>query len=174
MKGLIHIYTGTGKGKTTAATGLSIRFAGSGGKVLFTQFLKNDNSSELNILRQIQNITFLPSGAYFGFTHSMEPAAKEKAFKHYSAYLRKITNEILNNNYGFLVLDEVIAADNNGLIPHNKLIDLLINKPEYLEVALTGRTPSPDLINMADYISDIQKVKHPFDKNIPARIGIEK
>lgn len=174
MKGLIHIYTGTGKGKTTAVTGLSVRFAGSGGKVLFTQFLKDDNSSELNILKQIQNITFLPSGAYFGFTHSMDSVTMEKAYKHYSAYLEKIANEILNNNYGLLVLDEVIAADNNGLIPHNKLTDMLTNKPGYLEIALTGRTPSQDFINIADYISDIQKVKHPFDKNIPARIGIEK
>lgn len=174
MNGLIHIYTGTGKGKTTAAIGLSIRFAGSGGKVLFTQFLKNDNSSELNILKQIKNITFLPSNAYFGFTHSMKTVTRKKACKHYSVYLEKITNEILNNNYGLLVLDEVIAADNNGLIPHNKLINLLTNKPDNLEIALTGRTPSQDLINIADYISDIQKIKHPFDKNITARIGIEK
>ena len=89
MKGLIHIYTGNGKGKTTAATGLSIRYAGSGGKVLFTQFLKNDDSSEINILKQIENITFLPSGIYFGFTHSMTSEIKEKARIHYSTLFEK-------------------------------------------------------------------------------------
>ena len=174
MKGLIHIYTGTGKGKTTAAIGLSIRYAGSGGKVLFTQFLKNDDSSEINILKQIENITFLPSGSYFGFTSSMTPEIKEKARIHYSNLFEKSVNMLVNNNYGMIILDEIIAADNNGLVPHGKLTDFLKNKPDYLEIVLTGRSPSQDLLDTADYISDIHKVKHPFDKNIPARMGIEK
>jgi len=74
---------------------------------------------------------------------------------------------------GLLVLDEIIAADNAGLVEHNKLIDFLKNKPDNLEVVLTGRNPSEDLKDMADYISDIVKVKHPFDKGISARTGIE-
>ncbi len=174
MKGLIHIYTGTGKGKTTAATGLSIRYAGSGGKVLFTQFLKNDDSSEINILKQIENITFLPSGSYFGFTRSMTPEIKEKARIHYNSLFEKSVNMLVNNNYGMLILDEIIAADNADLIPHKKLINFLENKPGNLEIVLTGRNPSQDLLNIADYISDIKKIKHPFDKNITARTGIEK
>lgn len=174
MKGLIHIYTGTGKGKTTAAIGLSIRYAGSGGKVLFTQFLKNDDSSEINILKQIENITFLPSGSYFGFTSSMTPEIKEKARIHYSNLFEKSVNMLVNNNYGMIILDEIIAADNAGLIEHGRLINFLKNKPYNLEVVLTGRSPSQDLQDMADYISDIVKVKHPFDKGIPARTGIEK
>ena len=174
MKGLIHIYTGTGKGKTTAATGLSIRYAGSGGKVLFTQFLKNDDSSEINILKQIENITFLPSGSYFGFTRSMTPEIEEKARIHYNSLFEKSVNMLVNNNYGMLILDEIIAADNAGLIEHDSLIDFLKNKPYSLEVVLTGRSPSQDLQDMADYISDIVKVKHPFDKGITARTGIEK
>ena len=174
MEGLIHIYTGTGKGKTTAAVGLAVRFAGSGGKVLFAQFLKNDKSSELYALRQITNIEFLPSFNYFGFTHSMTPLIKEKAQKHYTDYFGKIINKTLSSNYGLLILDEIIAADNNGLVPHGKLTDFLKNKPAYLEIVLTGRSPSQDLLDTADYISDIHKVKHPFDKNIPARMGIEK
>jgi len=173
MEGLIHIYTGTGKGKTTAAAGLSIRFAGSGGKVLFTQFLKNDNSSELAVLKQTGNIVFLPSNAYFGFTRSMTPEVKENASRHYNNYFTKILGEVFSNNYGLLVLDEIIAADNAGLVEHNKLIDFLKNKPDNLEVVLTGRNPSEDLKDMADYISDIVKVKHPFDKGISARTGIE-
>lgn len=174
MEGLIHIYTGTGKGKTTAATGLAVRFAGSGGKVLFTQFLKNDNSSEVYILEQIANIKFLPSCSYFGFTHSMTPLIKEKARKHYTAYLEKIIDETLSGSYGLLVLDEIIAADNNGLIPHSQLTGFLKTKPDYLEIVLTGRNPSQDLLDISDYISDIRKIKHPFDRNIPARTGIEK
>ena len=171
MQGLIHIYTGTGKGKTTAAAGLCIRFAGSGGTVLFTQFLKNDNSSELAVLEQITNIIVWPSKAYFGFTSSMTPEIKEN---HYNNYFTKILGKVYSGGYGLLVLDEIIAADNAGLIEHGRLMDFLKNKPYNLEVVLTGRSPSQDLQDMADYISDIVKVKHPFDKGISARMGIEK
>lgn len=174
MEGLIHIYTGTGKGKTTAAAGLSVRFAGSGGRVLFTQFLKNDNSSEVAVLRQIRNIVFLPSDACFGFTRSMTPEIKENARNHYNNYFTKIIGKASSGNYGLLVLDEIIAADNAGLIEHGRLIDFLENRPYNLEVVLTGRSPSQDLQDIADYISDIVKVKHPFDKGISARMGIEK
>lgn len=174
MEGLVHIYTGTGKGKTTAAAGLSVRFAGSGGRVLFTQFLKNDNSSELVILEQIENIIFLPSNGYFGFTHTMTKEVKENARRHYNNYFTKILDELSNNHYGLLVLDEIIAADNAGLLGHDRIIGFLKNKPDNLEVVLTGRSPSQDLQDLADYISDIVKVKHPLDKGIRARIGIEK
>lgn len=174
MEGLIHIYTGTGKGKTTAATGMSVRFAGSGGKVLFTQFLKNDNSSELVILKQIENIVFLPSNGYFGFTHTMTKEVRGNAIQHYNNYFTKILDELSCNHYGLVVLDEIIAADNAGLLEHNRIIGFLKDKPDNLEVVLTGRNPSQDLQDLADYISDIVKVKHPFDKGIPARIGIEK
>ena len=174
MQGLIHIYTGTGKGKTTAAAGLCIRFAGSGGTVLFTQFLKNDNSSELAVLEQITNIIVLPSNAYFGFTSSMTPEIMENARNHYNNYFTKILGKVYSGGYGLLVLDEIIAADNAGLIEHGRLMDFLKNKPYNLEVVLTGRSPSQDLQDMADYISDIVKVKHPFDKGISARMGIEK
>lgn len=172
MHGLIHIYTGEGKGKTTASVGLSIRFAGHGGRVLFTQFLKDDSSSELNILCRIENITFLPSGKSFGFTFQMTPKQKELAKQHYTQYFQTIVT--MAENYGLLILDEVIAADNSGLIPHEMLTDFLTHKPEHLEVALTGRNPKKDLLALADYISCIQCQKHPFQTGIPARMGIEK
>lgn len=173
MKGLIHIYTGDGKGKTTASLGLCMRFAGSGGKVIFTQFLKNDNSNEIKILDKIPEITFIPSGKYFGFTRQMTPETRKEARLHYSRHLDKVINETLAGRYGLLVLDEVIAADNSGLIPHNLLAGFLRDKPESLEIVLTGRNPAEDLLEIADYVSDIKKAKHPFDKNIPARTGIE-
>ena len=174
-QGLIHIYTGEGKGKTTAAIGLSIRFAGNGGNVLFTQFLKDDKSSEINILNKIDNITFLASGKNFGFTRSMTPEIKKLAKAHFSSHLNK-TIEIAvskSKNFNLLVLDEIIAADNSGFVPHEKLISFLKNKPENLEVVLTGRSPSDDIISLADYVSEIKKIKHPYDKKIQARAGIE-
>lgn len=174
MDGLIHIYTGDGKGKTTASLGLSMRFAGNGGKVLYTQFLKNDNSSELNILNEIKNITFLPSGKYFGFTWSMDAKTKKDAKDHYTKYFNKIADMISTEDFGLLILDEIIAADNAKLIPHDTLMNFLLHKPRHLEVVLTGRNPANDLLNTADYISDIMKIRHPFDKNTAARNGIEK
>lgn len=173
--GLIHIYTGDGKGKTTAAIGLSIRFAGNCGNVLFTQFLKDDKSSEINILKKINNITFMASGKNFGFTRSMTPEIKELAKTHFSQYLYQALENVTlkSNNFELLVLDEIIAADNFELIPHEKLISFLKNKPKNLEVVLTGRNPSDDIISLADYVSEIKKIKHPYDKKISARAGIE-
>lgn len=173
MKGLVHIYTGDGKGKTTAALGLALRFAGSGGKVLYTQFLKNDTSSELSILSELEQITFLPSGKSFGFTFQMTEEVRQKAAAHYTAYFKKICQEIYNKDYGLLVLDEILAADNQQFVPHEPLLSFLSQKPDSLEVVLTGRNPSDDLMEMADYISEIQKIKHPFDQGISARKGIE-
>ncbi len=104
----------------------------------------------------------------------MTPEIKENARNHYNNYFTKILGKVYSGAYGLLVLDEIIAADNAGLIEHGRLMDFLKNKPYNLEVVLTGRSPSQDLQDIADYISDIVKVKHPFDKGVSARVGIEK
>lgn len=174
MRGLVHIYTGDGKGKTTAAAGLALRFAGSGGTVLYCQFLKKDDSGELAILSQLEQVTFLPSGRSFGFTFQMKEAERQKAVSHYTSYFEKILLEVEQHNYGLLILDEILVADHQHFIPHGKLISFLAQKPENLEVVLTGRNPSDDLMELSDYISDIRKIKHPFDWGVPARKGIEK
>lgn len=173
MKGLIHIYTGDGKGKTTAGVGLAIRFAGSGGRVLYTQFLKNDTSSELSILDALEPITFLPSGKSFGFTFRMSEETRQQAAAHYTAYLEQIIREVEQQSYGLLVLDEILVADREHFIPHDRLLSFLSHKPDTLEVVMTGRNPARDLCELADYISNIKKQKHPFDQGIPARKGIE-
>lgn len=172
-QGLIHIYTGDGKGKTTAAVGLCIRYAGQGGRVLFGQFLKNDSSGELKILRQIPEITFLPSGKSFGFACHMDDDTKNKAKQHYTQYLEKLLTETETGRYGMIVLDEIIAADNHGFIPHERLISFLKENPNQMEIILTGRAPSKDLCPLASYISTIRCDKHPYTQKIAARKGIE-
>lgn len=174
MKGLIHIYTGNGKGKTTAAAGLALRFAGSGGKVLYCQFLKNDDSGELSALSQLDSVTFLPCGRSFGFTSRMSDTKRQEAASHYTSYFEKILLKLEQDSYGLLILDEILVADRQNFIPHGRLVSFLAQKPDHLEVVLTGRNPSDDLMELADYISDIRKIKHPFDRGIPARKGIEK
>ncbi|MDF2943657.1 MAG: ATP:corrinoid adenosyltransferase BtuR/CobO/CobP [Herbinix sp.] len=174
MNGLIHIYEGEGKGKTTAAVGLSIRCAGNGGKVIFTQFLKDNKSSELNILKTIIPIEVVSGGEFFGFYSKMSEETKVRAKEVYSNLLETVMNKASNGDYQMLVLDEIIAAYNFNLIDQSILLTFLKNKPSNLEVVMTGRNPSEELLELADYISRIDKIKHPYDKGIKARVGIEK
>jgi cob(I)alamin adenosyltransferase len=174
MKGLVHIYTGDGKGKTTASIGLSIRCAGSGGDVLFSQFIKDNQSSELNILRQIPNIHVILCNRTFGFISRLSESERLDAKKVYSDYLYYVLELAKSKEYRMLVMDEIIGAYNHDVIDRQLFLDFLNNRPEALEVILTGRNPTKELLELADYVSDIRKVKHPFDHGIYARIGIEK
>lgn len=174
MRGLVHIYSGDGKGKTTASIGLCIRCAGSGGNVLFSQFIKNNQSSELNILKQIPNTQVITCDKTFGFISRLSEVERFEAKKVYSDYLEYVLEQVRTKNFRMLVLDEIIGAYNYEVIDCQTLIDFLKNKPESLEVIMTGRNPSLELIELADYISEVKKVKHPFDHGVSARIGIEK
>lgn len=174
MEGLTHIYTGSGKGKTTAAVGLGVRCAGNGGKVLFSQFLKDNKSSELNILKEIENIHLELCTESFGFYFRMSEDTKKKAKETYQNYLARIIECVKAGEFQMLIMDEMIATYNYELIDRQILLEFLKNKPEQLEVVLTGRDPAEELVELADYISEIVKIKHPYDKGIPARIGIEK
>jgi len=174
MTNLIHIYTGDGKGKTTAAVGLTIRYAGSGGKVLFSQFLKDNKSSELCILKKIDEVEVVLCNETFGFYSRMDEETKRKAKEVYSNYFRDIIDMVKKEDIQMLILDEIIGAYNNNLIEREFLLEFLRNKPDKLEVVMTGRNPQKELVELADYVSEIVKVKHPFDKGISARTGIEK
>ena len=171
---MIHIYCGDGKGKTTAALGLSLRAAGSGMKVVIIQFLKNHKTSELNLLKTIPNITILRGKEGKTFSFSMTEEEKEKSKQIHSENLQAGITQIKSGNCDMLVLDEAIGAYNLDLIDRQLLQSLIEQKPEHLELVLTGRNPEQWMIDCADYVSEIKKVKHPFDKGIKARIGIEK
>jgi cob(I)alamin adenosyltransferase len=174
MNGLLHIYTGNGKGKTTAAVGLSVRYAGSGGKVIFSQFLKDNKSSELNILNKIEGIELVLCDEFFGFYSKMSDDTKDRAKVVYNNYLRKLIDIASQEDIQMLILDEVIGAYNYDLIEREVLLHFLRNKPDHLEVIMTGRNPDKELLELADYVSEIVKVKHPYDKGIQARVGIER
>lgn len=172
MKRLIHIYCGDGKGKTTACVGLTVRAAGADLKVVFTQFLKDNKSSEIRIVEDLPNVQFIPCKQSFGFFWNMTDEEKKKAREVYSDLLKEVIEK--SKKADMLVLDEIIATYNNNLIDREYLLDFLRNKPESLEVVMTGRNPADELVKLADYISEIKKIKHPFDKGIDSRIGIEK
>ena len=171
MFGLIHIYCGNGKGKTTAATGLAVRAAGFGKKVVFCQFFKNGTSSELKSFKKLENITVFNCGKSYGLYCNMSEEEKENAAKDYGELLEKALSEAPNAD--LFVLDEAISSCNHKMISEERLLEFLENKPENLEVVLTGRNPSERLLSMADYVTEMNKIKHPYDKGTPARKGIE-
>lgn len=171
MSGLIHIYCGDGKGKTTASVGLAVRAAGSGKKVLFSQFFKNGDSGEISCLNQLKNIELMHCGSRHGLFFRMNDAEKEAARKDYTDLLHRVLEKA--NSVDLLILDEVISACNYGAVPQTELADFLRHKPDGLEVVMTGRKPAPELQELADYITEMKKIKHPFDSGIPARKGIE-
>ena len=167
-KGLIHIYCGDGQGKSTALMGLSLRAAGAGKKVVLAQFLKDGSSSELAPLRGA-GVELVPCPQVKKFVFQMDAAEK--------AGLQAQTLEMWRNAVSrpcdLLVLDELCGAISTGILPEAEVLRFLKTKPEQLEVALSGRDPSEELCDLADYISEIRKVKHPYDRGVPARKGIE-
>lgn len=174
MFGLIHIYCGDGKGKTTAAVGLAVRCAGRGNKVLLVQFLKSRDSGELYSLAKLPDIEVMRGKESKKFTFQMNEEEKHALIIEHNKMFEQVLEKIKNGGYSLLILDEVIGALNAKVFEMPKLIEFLRHKPENLEVVLTGRNPAPELVEIADYVSEMRKVKHPMDKGIMAREGIEK
>lgn len=173
-RGLVHLYHGDGKGKTTAALGLTIRAAGSGFRVTFVQFLKNQPTGELTVLSGMENVSVLrgKEGGAFSFTMSDEDKEKTKLL--HTENLNAAIALVTRGDCDMLVLDEVVGAYARDLIDKEAFEAFVFNKPEQLELVMTGRNPAQWMIDCADYVSEIKKIKHPYDEGIPARIGIEK
>ncbi len=169
--GLVHIYCGDGKGKTTASVGLAVRRAGSGGKVVFCQFFKNGASSEISVLKSVPNITVLNCTRYYGRFVKMDEETRKEAREAYT----ELFKEALANSYDadLLVLDEAISSYTYEMFPRKELLDFIDGRPSQLEIVLTGRNPAPELIERADYLTEMCMRRHPFEKGIPARRGIE-
>ncbi|WP_291653466.1 cob(I)yrinic acid a,c-diamide adenosyltransferase [Clostridium sp.] len=174
--GLIHIYCGNGKGKTTAAMGLGVRAAGRGYKVLLTQFLKDNESGELKSIEKLNdNFHVLFGEPMKKFFKYLSDEDKLAVIKEHRERFEKVTQKAVKEKYDLLIMDEIMASLTYGVLELDKVVGFLKNKPENLEVVLTGRNPDETLIEIADYVSEINPIKHPFvDKKIPARIGIEK
>ncbi len=171
--GLIHIYFGDGKGKTTAAMGLCARMAGCEKKVLLSQFLKCGNSGEIKCLKESKFVDVLVCEKKRGFFYTMSEKEKEETTKEIRDLFLQVTKKAVSEDFDLLVLDELLDVINLGIISDNEVISFLKNKPENLEVVLTGRNPSHELLEICDYATEMKKVKHPFDKGLNARYGIE-
>ncbi len=171
--GLVHIYCGDGKGKTTSAVGLAVRCAGSGNRVLFYQFMKPGTSGERNVLEQIPEVTVLSGYTISKFSFAMTDEEKAEAAVGYQKQFDDIVQLMERDEYQMIVLDEIMSCINCGFLPLETVLDWLRNRPDGLEVVMTGRDPDPLLVECADYVSEIRKQKHPFDHGVGARKGIE-
>ena len=172
--GLVHIYFGDGKGKTTTGMGLCVRAAGYGYRVLIYQFMKNNKTSERNILEKIENITIVNGLEQEKFSFQMTEQEKKERRAFYNSQFEKVTKKAVEEDFDVLFLDETIYTISAGLLDEKLVLDFLKTKPDKLEVILTGNTPSADMIAAADYVSQIKKIKHPFDEGQASRMGIEK
>jgi len=173
-KGLTHIYFGDGKGKTTAALGLALRAAGCGRNVVIVHFLKDWNCGEFNSIKLIPKVTVFhgkSTGSVFVRDMSEEEKAETKAIQDNN--LKKALELQANGQCDLLVLDEAIDAYQLGVLDSALFEGLLDNKPEALELVVTGHRPSAELIERADYATEMVKRKHPYDRGVSARRGIE-
>jgi len=167
--GLVQIYTGDGKGKTTAALGLAMRAAGHNFKIAIIHFMKLWDYGEVASLRRLGIDLFRYGTTEFVDPKNPSPIDLEQANK----ALSKAEELIEKANYDVLILDEITVAVDFNLIPLKKVVDLLDKKPDNLELVLTGRNCPQELIEKADLVSVIDEIKHPFQKGLKVRKGIE-
>jgi len=170
-KGLVQVYTGNGKGKTTAALGLAVRAQGQGLKVHFIFFMKGGYPyGERNTLEQLPNVTYeIYGGKHFVDPNNVQEGDKEEAKK----ALRAARKALTSGEYDLVILDEVNVATSWGLIEVEDLLKLIDDKLPNVELVLTGRYADKRLIDKADLVSEVTEVKHPYKQGIPARKGIE-
>jgi cob(I)alamin adenosyltransferase len=167
-RGLVHVYTGNGKGKTTAAIGLAVRATGRNLKVAFVQFIKGVQTGERIFMENNKafDIVQLNTGNYR--SKSQEQLRNEA--QETLSYAEKV---ITGDEYDMVVLDEICVALHENLISIQQVLDLLDKKPQRLELVLTGRNAPQELIERADLVTEMRMIKHPYNEGIVARPGIE-
>ena len=171
--GLIHIYYGDGKGKTTAAAGIAVRAAGRGKRVVFAQFLKGRETGEIPSLKKL-GIEIVRSEEIKSFCWEMTLEQKKKCYGIQNALLEMIKKAVRpEKEIDLLIMDELLNAISAEMLDEKKLKDFIHKKPDNLEIIMTGRTAPEWLTEKADYITEMKNHKHPYDKGISQREGIE-
>ena len=202
---MIQVYHGDGKGKTTAAIGLAVRFSGAGKKALFCQFMKGNISSEIGVLQKLENLEVELIGKKFGFYKDMTEQDKEKITKCHNHILERVLEELQNVKVAdqepaiqepadqepetlelqdqsqdgpvlLVVLDELASAYRYGLLDRNMVSKIILAAAEnrqIIELVITGRDPDSFFLEHADYITEMKIQRHPYEKGILARKGIE-
>jgi cob(I)alamin adenosyltransferase len=169
-KGLIHVYTGSGKGKTTTAIGLGIRAAGAGLQVYMVQFMKGRKYCELSILDDIEHFSYSQHGRD-EFVNKDHPEQIDIDLAVEGLSVAK--DLIESNKYDMIILDEINVAVDFGLLPLEEILQLIEKKPTHLELVLTGRYADKEIIRIADYVTEMLEIKHPYQTGVEARKGCE-
>lgn len=170
---MLHIYCGDGKGKTTACVGMAVRAAGSGLRVLFAQFLKARMTGELSVLGSIANITVMRAPASEKFTYQMTEEELDSTARANSDFLKEVFEKARKEDYDVLILDEGITAASADVLDEDELRSYVEAFDKDRELVLTGRVPFQWMVEDADYVTDMEKIKHLFDTGVQARKGIE-
>jgi len=168
--GLVQLYTGNGKGKTTAALGLAMRAVGAGLKVYLGQFIKKGSFSEIKALRRFHPDIIVRQYGRGCFVRGKPAAADIRAARQ---GLKDLQEALTSRKYDLVIGDEIICALNAELISMEDIMKLIVKKPSSVELVLTGRNAPKKIINKTDLVTEMRKVRHPFDKGLSARKGIE-
>lgn len=171
MTGYVQVYTGDGKGKTTAALGLALRAAGAGWPVFVGQFAKGGPASELDALKRFSDLITVRQFGREGF---IPPEADDADLAAARRGLAQCREALASGSYTLVVLDEVNVAATMGLFPLQELIDLIDARPDGVELVLTGRYAHRTILDRADLVTEMREIKHYYRQGVRARTGIEK
>lgn len=169
-KGYIQVYTGSGKGKTTAALGLALRAAGAGLRVFIAQFVKQRKSSEYEALGRFPDVITIKR---FGRGFILKKKATETDRKAARSGLKEVRKILLSEDYDVVILDEANIAVHYNLITAEDLLKLMAEKPKDVELVITGRYADERVVEMADLVTEMKEIKHYGEKGIKARVGVE-
>ena len=170
---LVHIYTGDGKGKTTSAVGLAARALGRGLKVCYVSFHKRPEKygySEMETLARSGAMILNRAKGHPKLDRTIDPIKNSQEVR---SAIEEVKELIASTYFDLLILDEIIISVRDGYIAEETLLEFVASRPSHLELVMTGRGATPALIDAADYVSNITKVKHPFDRGIKSREGVE-
>ncbi len=169
---MIQTYFGNGKGKTTSAIGSAIRCVGCKNKVLFVQFLKNNESAEFKILECVDGIDVVFSKEHYSLYDNLD---KEKTTAFSKAYRKLVFEDVaeISKKYQMIIFDEILDVVDFGYINENELVKYISSLGSRSEVIMTGHKISEKIIEISDYVSEIKEIKHPFNKGVTSRKGIE-
>jgi cob(I)alamin adenosyltransferase len=171
-KGYIQVYTGNGKGKTTAAIGQAVRAAGAGLKTIIIQFMKEYPYSEIVSLNELSKWITVEQYGKDDFVYKGKMPGEEDLAVALRA-LKRAEDIMLCNEYNIIILDEIIVAIYFKLFPISDVIDLINKKPDNIELILTGRYCPEEIIEKADLVTEMKEIKHYYTKNVLSRKGIE-
>ncbi|HHL2032886.1 cob(I)yrinic acid a,c-diamide adenosyltransferase [Clostridium perfringens] len=172
-EGYVQVYTGNGKGKTTAAMGLAFRAVGDGMEVKVVQFLKSWKTGELESAKRFDNLEILRFEKVKGFTWELNEEQLAQLKSEVRVGFDFVKGLVENRGCDILILDEVMASISGGFIGEDEIVELIEKKPKDMELILTGRNVPEKIMGKADLITEMREIKHYYKKGVPAREGIE-